>query len=289
MAVNSGNGEHGSHGEQPDAHGEGHGAQGAEHPDTARILAGLRLLHDRLDAIDQSALGRDARALQSRLPAWRRRTEGEARWQVTLCTAAAIALQIPVPDRLDMVRPPWTLLTVEGCLLVVLVVLNPHRMDRESKALRSLGLLLAALISLTNAWAATKLVFELAHGKGPSTGGALLITGGAIWLTNVFVFALWYWELDQGGPVPRALGSSQRYPDFMFVQMSVRDDPHLTSPDWKPSFIDYFYLAFTNATAFSPTDTMPMSRWAKLAMTLQAAISLLTAALVISRAVNILG
>jgi hypothetical protein len=288
MAVNSGNGEQGSHGGQPDAHGEGHGAQGAEHPDTARILAGLRLLHDRLDAIDQSALGRDARALQSRLPAWRRRTEGEARWQVAVCTAAAIALQIPVPDRLDLMRPSWILPAAEGLLLIALIMANPHRINRESKALRALALFLAALISLTNAWAVTKLVFELAHGKGPATGGALLITGGAIWLTNVFVFALWYWEFDQGGPVARALGSSQRYPDFMFPQMSVMGSPHLVSKDWEPAFIDYFYLAFTNATAFSPTDTMPLSRWAKMAMTLQAAVSVITVALVVSRAVNIL-
>jgi hypothetical protein len=289
MALNSGNSEQGTRGGQPDAHGEGHGAQGAEHPDTARILAGLRLLHNRLDEIDRSALGRDARALESHLPAWRRRTEGEARWQVALCTAAAIGLQIPVPERLDLMRPSWILPVVEGCVLIALIAANPRRIDRESKALRWLGLLLATLISLTNAWAASKLVYELAHGKGPATGGALLITGGAIWLTNVFVFALWYWEFDQGGPVARALGSSQRYPDFMFVQMSMRDDPHLASPDWKPSYIDYFYLAFTNATAFSPTDTMPMSRWAKMAMTLQSAISLITAALVVARAVNILG
>ena len=286
MTWNSGNSNRGTPGEQ--VHGGEHAAQGAEHPDTARILAGLRSLHDRLDEIDRSALGRNARALESHLPAWRRRTEGEARWQVALCTAAAIALQLPVPDRLNLMRPSWILPAVEGCLLVALVVANPRRINRESKALRALALFLAALISLTNAWAAAKLVIELAHGKGPSTGGALLITGGAIWLTNVFVFALWYWEFDQGGPVARALGSSQRYPDFMFAQMPVSDNPHIVSKDWEPAFIDYFYLAFTNATAFSPTDTMPMSRWAKMAMTLQAAVSVITVALVVSRAVNIL-
>jgi len=289
MAVNSGDGERGAHEGQQDAPGEGRGAQGAEHPDTARILAGLRLLHERLEEIDRSALGRDARAIESHLPAWRRPTEGEARWQVALCTAAAIALQIPVPERLDLMRPSWLLPAAEGCLLIALIAANPRRINRESKAIRALALFLAALISFTNAWAASKLVFELAHGKGPATGGALLITGSAIWLTNVFVFALWYWEFDQGGPVARALGSAQRYPDFMFPQMSVMDSPHLVSKDWEPAFIDYFYLAFTNATAFSPTDTMPMSRWAKMAMTLQAAVSVITVALVVSRAVNILG
>jgi hypothetical protein len=288
MAVNSGSGERGTHGERPDAHGGEHGAHGAEPSATAHILAGLQSLHDRLDVIEHAALAGNARALQSYLPAWRRRTEGEARWQVALCTAAAIALQLPVPGRLNLMRPSWFLPAVEGFMLVALVVANPRRINRESKALRSLALFLAALISLTNAWAATELVIELAHGKGPSTGGALLVTGGAIWLTNVFVFALWYWEFDQGGPVTRALGTAQRYPDFLFPQMSVSGSPHIVPKDWEPAFIDYFYLAFTNATAFSPTDTMPLSRWAKMAMTLQAAVSVVTVALVVSRAVNIL-
>ena len=286
MTWNSGNSNRGTPGEQ--VHGGEHAAQGAEHPDTARILAGLRLLHNRLDEIDRSALGRDARALQSHLPAWRRRTDGEMRWQVALCTAAGIALQIPVPERLDLMRPSWILPAAEGFLLIALIAANPHRINRESKAIRALALLLAAFISLTNAWAASKLVYELAHGKGPATGGALLVTGGAIWLTNVFVFALWYWELDQGGPVARALGKAARYPDFQFPQMIVTGVPHIVPEDWEPSFVDYFYLAFTNATAFSPTDTMPLSRWAKMAMTLQAAVSLITAALVVARAVNIL-
>jgi hypothetical protein len=262
-----------------------------EHPGAARILAGIESLHARLDALE--AAGRhelsEAGGLAVRsVPAWRRETEGEARWQVALVTAVAIALQLPVPGRLDLVRPTWVLPTAEVVLLLVLVMANPHRINRESAVLRWLSLTLAALISLANAWAAAALVTELADGKGPTTAAPLLLTGGAIWLTNVIVFALWYWEFDQGGPVARALATGKRPPDFLFPQMTMADDPHLVPKDWEAAFSDYLYVAFTNATAFSPTDTMPMSRWAKLAMAAQAAVSLVTAALVIARAVNIL-
>jgi uncharacterized membrane protein len=113
----------------------------------------------------------------------------------------------------------------------------------------------------------------------------LLLTGGVIWLTNVIAFSLWYWEFDRGGPVARALNLKDKYPDFQFPQMV---SPEMAPPDWEPAFFDYFYLAFTNATAFSPTDVMPMSRWAKAAMTVQTIISIVTVALVVSRAVNIL-
>ncbi len=100
------------------------------------------------------------------------------------------------------------------------------------------------------------------------------------------VFGLWYWEFDRGGPVARALNIGNRYPDFQFPQMV--SPPEMVPPDWEPAFLDYLYLAFTNAAAFSPTDVMPMSRWAKVAMTVQSLISIVTVALVVSRAVNIL-
>jgi hypothetical protein len=93
-----------------------------------------------------------------------------------------------------------------------------------------------------------------------------------------------YWEYDRGGPAARAAGRNP-YPDFLFTGMTA---PQLVHPHWEPTFVDYFFLSFTNASAFSPTDTMPLSGWAKLAMTGQAALSLVTAALVIARAVNIL-
>jgi uncharacterized membrane protein len=110
------------------------------------------------------------------------------------------------------------------------------------------------------------------------------VTGGAIWLTNIIVFALWYWEFDRGGPVARANGD-RMYPDFLFAQMT---SPQLAPPDWEPAFSDYLYLSFTNAAAFSPTDVLPLSRWAKMGMTAQAIVSVVTVALVVARAVNIL-
>jgi uncharacterized membrane protein len=110
------------------------------------------------------------------------------------------------------------------------------------------------------------------------------LTGAAIWATNVIVFGLWYWEFDRGGAIERAAGDRQ-YPDLLFPQMT---SPDLAPPDWEPGFVDYLYVSFTNATAFSPTDVLPMTRWAKLTMMTQSAISVVTLALVIARAVNIL-
>ena len=104
-----------------------------------------------------------------------------------------------------------------------------------------------------------------------------------IWLTNVIVFGLWYWELDRGGPATRQQ-ASHRQPDFLFPQMSTPG----SAPGWTPAFVDYLYTSFTNATAFSPTDTMPLTVWAKLLFMVQSLASLVTVAVVISRAVNIL-
>jgi hypothetical protein len=267
-----------------------------EQTDAARILAGIESLHARLTALEATGrreLGEVGGLAVRSVPAWCRPTRGEARWQVALVTAVAIALQLPVPDRLDLVQPAWVMPAAQGALLVALVVANPHRINRESTALRMLSLGLAALLSLANTWAAGELVLQLVHAKGTENAQAmldfpapLLVTGGAIWLTNIIVFALWYWEFDQGGPAARALGTAKRTPDFLFPQMTL-GDPRLVPKDWEAAFTDYLYLAFTNATAFSPTDTMPLSRWAKMAMTAQSAVSLVTAALVIARAVNI--
>jgi uncharacterized membrane protein len=256
----------------------------------AHVLAGIQSLHRRLDAIEgiTPAAVEGGRPLPRRqLPAWRLPSNGDARWQVTVCTAVAIALQLPVHGRLSLVHPDWILPAVQGLLLIGLVAANPRRINRESRALRSLALALAGLLSVVNAYAAASLVVEIVQGKAPPTAGPLLATGASIWLTNVIVFALWYWEFDQGGPAARALATRHRFPDFLFANMTVADDPDLCQKDWKPAFGDYLYLSFTNATAFSPTDTLPLTRWAKMAMTMQSVVSLVTVALVVARAVNI--
>lgn len=217
------------------------------------------------------------------VPAWRRATVGEPRLPVSLAVVAAIALQLALPERL-VAHPRWLLPVVAALLLVGVVAANPRRIDRPSPRLRAASLVLIAVISFANAWSAGRLVAGLVRGTEGKTAGPLLAIGGAIWLTNVIVFALWYWELDRGGPGARAQ-AVRSYPDFLFAQM---ENPELAPPDWEPAFADYLYLSFTNATAFSPTDVLPLSRWAKLTMMLQSAVSVVTVALVIARAVNIL-
>ena len=259
--------------------------------DSALIIDGIRALHHRLDELEaRLAPGRALRPAEPHhpgspgfVPAWRRPTPGETRWPVAAAVAVAVVLQGALPAGL-VLHPTWLLPALEVLLLVALVIANPYRINKESKVLRLLGLTVAALLSLANAWSVARLVIGLVNGTQGNSAGSLLITGGMIWLTNVIVFALWYWEFDRGGPASRA-NADRAYPDFQFVQMAT---PQLAPPDWEPAFADYLYLAFTNAAAFSPTDVMPMSRWAKMGMTLQAAISIVTVALVVARAVNIL-
>jgi uncharacterized membrane protein len=253
----------------------------------ALVLDGIRTLHDRLGRLERLLVPEDRvvrEAAREITPAWKRVTEGEYRWQVTAATLAAIALQLPLTGRLVLLKPNWLLPALQGLLFVVLVVVNPRRINRESRAIRFLSLTLAGFLSVANGWSAARMVVGLVQGTEGSSAGPLLISGGAIWLTNIIVFALWYWEFDRGGPVARA-NAVNPYPDFQFVQMA---NPELAPPHWEPAFGDYLYLAFTNAAAFSPTDVMPLSRWAKMAMLLQSAISIVTVALVIARAVNIL-
>jgi uncharacterized membrane protein len=221
------------------------------------------------------------------IPAWLRPTKGEHRWPATVSVLVMIALQVKVLSALH-VRPGWVVAAFEGLLLVVLLIANPGRLNRETMVLRWLGLGLAFAATVINAIAAATLVYDIVsrHADlGRMTPAELLLTGGAVWLTNVIAFALLYWELDSGGPAARANARRDR-PDFLFPQMT---SPDLARHDWEPGFVDYLYVAFTNATAFSPTDTMPMTRWAKLTMMFQSVVSVVVVALVIARAINILG
>jgi uncharacterized membrane protein len=238
---------------------------------------------ERLEAMVEPEIQATRRAGQRIVPAWRRATAGEPRWQASVAIAVAIVLQFVVPDRLSM-GPGSLLPAAEAILLAGLLIANPGRIDRQSRHLRSVSLGLIAVMSLANAASAAQLIVGVVRGTAGHDAGELLLVGGAIWLTNVVVFALWYWELDRGGPVARSM-ATQQHLDFLFPQMT---SPELVAPDWEPQFPDYFYLSFTNATAFSPTDTLPLTRWAKMLMLLQSAVSLSTVALVIARAINIL-
>jgi len=243
-----------------------------------------KALHERLTDLEgEVARGVKRGADVTFVPAWKRLTKGELRWPVSVAIATALTLQAMLPDRL-VLGPRWLLPSLGGLLLILIFATNPRpRLDRTSSLLRFLGLAIIGTISVANFYSAVRLIQHLLSG-GESDATRLLLTGGAIWLTNVIVFALWYWDFDRGGPVARAHGL-RKYTDFQFPQM---ENPELAPKDWEPLFVDYFYLSFTNATAFSPTDVMPLSRWAKLTMLVQSAASLLIVVLVIARAVNIL-
>lgn len=240
--------------------------------------------HSALTALEQRLLAQ-ARNLRQReeelLPAWLRKTRGEHRWQMTLAVLVAIGLQLSLPPRLTL-EPHYVLPIAEGAILLVLIVANPGRLVTRSTVLRTFSLILLGVLSASNAISAGLLVHEIVGGTSTS-GSRLLLEGVFIWLTNVIAFGLWYWEFDRGGPVERANGA-RKHPDLLFPQMQ---QPDVAPPEWEPVFFDYLYTSFTNATAFSPTDTMPLSRWAKVMFLIQSAISLVTVALVISRAVNI--
>jgi uncharacterized membrane protein len=217
------------------------------------------------------------------MPAWRRVTEGEPRWPASLAIAVAIGLQVALPNHLAL-APRWLLPSLEAAILIALMGANPRRINRTSPAIRAAAIVLIIVASLANAWSAGSLITGIVNGTEGKDATTLLLTGAAIWVTNVIVFAFWYWELDRKGPAARA-NAVVVNPDFLFPQMT---SPELAPPEWEPAFVDYLYTSFTNATAFSPTDVMPMSRWSKLTMMLQSCVSLATVALVVARAVNIL-
>ncbi len=217
----------------------------------------------------------------------RRQDKPEPRWPVTAAVAAALVLQYVLPGKLilGVAHLHYVLLGLEAALVIALIAANPVRIERRSAPVRAASVTLIAAITAGNAASAVLLVRAILSGfKVSSSPTELLLAASAIWGTNVIAFALWYWEFDRGGPVSRLEGSMP-YADFLFPQMTA---PELTPPGWGPRFTDYLYLSFTNATAFSPTDVMPMARWAKVTMLVQSAVSLAVGVLVIARAVNIL-
>jgi uncharacterized membrane protein len=217
---------------------------------------------------------------------WGERAKSEPRWPASLAVVVAIALYFALPDKLiNGLGPRWLVPVLEGVLGATLWVGGP-RLTPESRRLRSVAIVVIALVNLANVVSLGELVHQLLspHAHGAPGGRDLIYASVPVWITNVLVFGLWYWELDRGGPVAR-LQARRRQPDFLFPQMNA---PDATTPDWSPKFLDYLYTSFTNATAFSPTDTMPLTAWAKILMMVQSLASLLTVSLVISRAVNIL-
>ena len=207
---------------------------------------------------------------------------GEPRWPATLAVLAAIVIQYALPDKL-VPGPRYLIPALAAPLLIALVIANPRRYHRGSRDLRWLSITLIAVINAANAASLVLLVRYLLTG-GKADGRTLIYAAIGVWLTNVIVFALWFWEIDRGGPIARARPGSPA-PAFLFPQMAT---PGLTTAPWAPTFADYLYVAFTNASAFSPTDTMPLTRPAKMLMLVQSLASLATIAIVGARAVNIL-
>ncbi len=217
------------------------------------------------------------------LPAWQRPTRGERRWPINLSIIAAIVLQVLLPPRYTQL-PPYLIPALEGGLLIGLNIGDPVRVERGGTLMRTASIALVVLITAANATSAVLLIRAILDVRTGSAAVPLFGTGASVWGTNVIAFGLWYWEFDRGGPVRRVAGV-MRHPDLLFPQMV---SPELAPPDWEPHFIDYLYLGFTNATAFSPTDVMPLARWAKITMAVQSIVSLAIGALVIARAVNVL-
>ena len=220
-------------------------------------------------------------------------------WLARGSVALIAILQLFMVNRLGL-GPRWLAPTFEIALLIPLSVATAwtqttvrsareehhwRRVARQRRWIRTSALLLTAFVTAINAASLVSLVDALLAHSATKTGQTLLIDAVNIWITNVIVFALWYWDMDRGGPASRGLTDPGQC-DFLFPQMALRTEPQPET--WSPGFVDYVYVAFTNASAFSPTDTMPLTERAKLLMMAQSAISLLTLALVAARAVNIL-
>jgi len=222
--------------------------------------------------------------------AWGAPAEREALWPARLAVLATVLLYTTLPEGLTLgAAPKWSVAIGEAALLIPLTIAAPRMASGLRRWVRPAAIASIAVVNLANVLSLVLLVDALLHGRSNLgrvhlDGPTLILAAIETWLTNVLVFGLWYWELDRGGPGPRSR-PDHREPDFLFPQMIT---PTCTPGPWAPGFVDYLYLSFTNATAFSPTDTMPLTPWAKALMAAQSLISLLTIALVAARAVNIL-
>ena len=211
---------------------------------------------------------------------------GESRWPPAAALVVYIALNIAIrlwlPSQ-SPVRLPWLLPTVETLLLVVIVWGDPARMARRTPWAHRAAVALVLVLVVAALWATGLLVYDLIKGHGVSQSATkLLASGGIVWLGNNLAFGMLYWLMDSGGPVARSRNPTIPA-DFAFTQQL---SPELAPPGWRPVFLDYLHLGFTNATAFSPTDVMPLSHRAKYAMLIQSTVALALVGLIVARAVN---
>jgi hypothetical protein len=224
-----------------------------------------------------------------------RRNPGESRLPAASAIVAAMALYLLLPNPL-ILGPRLAVPLLELALFLPLVLANPKRMTKETKPLRFLSIGLVLLIALANTVALGLLVDQLVHSH-TKQGAELLLGAGQVWVTNMIVFALAFWELDRGGPVRRTRSPRAQVPpaDFRFPQdedhdaiaeVAVRSS---AKSDWSPAFLDYFYVSITNSSAFSPTDTMPLSHRAKMLMATESVSAMVLSVIVIARGVSLLG
>lgn len=212
-----------------------------------------------------------------------KRYSSEPLWHVRIAVVIALLLQLALPDRF-VVGPKYVMPVLELLLLFALFYTTPRQPIFRSVIRRVNALTLVGIISLVNIFSVQQLVHELLQGGTIMDGHELILTSINIYVTNIIIFGLWFWELDGGGHGVRQQNKVHER-DFLFPQMA---NPDLAPVGWTPVFMDYLYVSITNATAFSPTDTMPLSRRVKLLMTVQSFVALITIALVAARAVNIL-
>jgi uncharacterized membrane protein len=196
----------------------------------------------------------------------------------------AVFLQLIVPEA-GRIAPRWLFPALELALLVVLMIRDPGRIDARGRGSRRATIALIGVMTIATLGGVAVLIIDIIDTNIHSVdANALLGRGASLWVTNVITFSFWFWILDRGGPAERAARSGIA-PSFAFPENAT---PELVASDWMPRYHDYLYLSFTNATAFSPTDTLPLQAWAKMAMMAESIISLLTAIMVIARAINVL-
>jgi hypothetical protein len=211
---------------------------------------------------------------------------GESRWPpaaaLVVYLVFTIAARLWLPGQ-SAVRVPWLIPSLEALLLVALVAENPVRVASRPW-LRNAVVAIVVLLVAAALWATALLVYDLINGKGVSQSATKLLASGAlVWFGNNLAFGMLYWLIDGRGPLARL--HNARPVDFAFTQHL---SPEVSPVGWRPVFLDYLHLGFTNATAFSPTDVMPLTLRAKYVMLLQSTVALALFGLVVARAVNAL-
>jgi hypothetical protein len=208
----------------------------------------------------------------------------EPRWPVILALAAVVGLYLALPESLT-VGPNWLVLVLVVLLLTPTVVASQRGYRRMNQICGYLLLTVLTAAMIASLWLLVGALPD--HKESPKD---LLKSAGALWITNILVFACWYWRLDAGGPNQRDLRGDHLDGAFLFPQMTMDTQAKVAAGEqcWRPGFVDYLFLAFNTSTAFSPTDVPVLSRWAKLMTMTQSTISLTTISLLAARAVNIL-